>query len=161
MRSLFPTPLCIALALMSAAPAVSQPAADPIQQFQVRIVDVPRAEALKALPSAAFDGKAHALDGTSVSRLLDSSGAVPVNSFGGSASHEILIGEDETTIDFKITEGVRTEKGIRVGYIAEFTEGLTTKITEGNGVIAPGGVLVSVEDGGGPDVSRLTVLSVD
>jgi hypothetical protein len=145
---------------MSAAPAVAQPA-DPIQQFQVRIVDVPRAEALKALPTEAFDGKAHALGGDIVSRLLDSSGAVPVNSFGSSTRRELLIAEDETTIDFKLTEGERTAQGLRVGYLAEFTEGQVSKVIEGSGVIAPGGVLVSVEDGDGPDVSRLTVLSVD
>lgn len=161
MRAYFPAPVCLALALLATAPAVAQPAADPIQQFQVRVVDVPRAEALKALSASAFDGKAHALAGQVVSKLLDSSGAVPVVSFGSSSRREVLIAEDETTIDFKITEGERTEQGLRVGYVAEFTEGLASKVIEGSGLIAPGGVLVSIEDGDGPDVSRLTVLSVD
>lgn len=158
MRSHFRYSLCMALALMAAAPAVAQPA-DPIQQFTVRIVDVPRNEALAALPATAFDGEAHPMKAQVVARLIESTRAFPVNSFGGSASDEILISEDERTIAFKLTEGERTEHGVRIGYVAEFTENDVSKVLKGSGVVAPDDLLVTIEDGEDPEVTRLTVIT--
>jgi len=162
MRTSFIMAALAAVSLIAASPAISQSFPDDgIEQYQVRIVDVPRSAAVEAFTESGINGDTHSVESDFIRPLVDSTDARQVVSFGSSTSREISIREDNEAIEFKLAARQDPEGGILIDYVSALREGDLEREGNGSGILVPGRVLVHVTDGDDPELSRLTILSIN
>jgi len=162
MRTSFLMAGLAAVSLIAASPAISQASPkDGIEQYQVRIVDVPRSAALEAFTESGINGDTHSVESDFIRPLVESADTRQIVSFGSSTSRELLIQEDDGAIEFKLAAKQDPEGGILIDYVSALREGDIEREGNGSGILVPGRVLVHVTDGDDPEFSRLTILSIN